>query len=85
MSVLTLAELRPLERARILAVGSSDQGEEGALVRALLEMGVIEGSEIQILHEAPWSRDPIAVEVRGGLIALRRQEAALVRVEKIQS
>jgi ferrous iron transport protein A len=88
MSLLTLADLRPLERARILEVGAQGQinsAEAEDLVRALLEMGVVEGSEVQILHVAPWSQDPIAVQVRGALIALRRQEAAWVRVERVQS
>jgi len=88
MSLLTLADLRPLERARILEVGTPSRvssAETEDLIRALLEMGVVEGSEVQILHVAPWSQDPIAIEVRGALIALRRQEASLVRVERVQS
>jgi ferrous iron transport protein A len=43
-------------------------------------MGLLEGAEVELVHEAPVSRDPIAVRARGTLIALRRSEANLVRV-----
>ncbi len=76
----TLAELSVGESATVVEVGGDGAGDE--LVRALLEMGILEGSEVRVLHEAPVSRDPIAVEVRGALIALRRQEARFVRVDR---
>lgn len=53
---------------------------EADLERKLLEMGFTEGSRLEILHEAFPSRDPIAVRVDDLLIALRRKEAAAVRV-----
>ncbi len=79
--MITLADLSVGERARVVEVGGQTGGD--ALVRALLEMGVLEGSDVRILHEAPISGDPIAIEVRGALIALRRQEARCVRVERL--
>ncbi len=49
--------------------------------RRLLEMGFLEGSRVQVIHEAPFGGDPVAVRVRGALIALRRNEANEIEVE----
>jgi ferrous iron transport protein A len=72
---MTLGKLRKGQAATITAVQ-----EAGAETR-LLEMGFLEGSRIEVIHEAPWGKDPIIVRVRGALIALRRQEADAVLVE----
>jgi len=45
-------------------------------------MGMVEEAYVEIVHEAPFGRDPVAVRVRGGLLALRRQEAACVTIRK---
>lgn len=76
----TLGKLKAGERARIIEVEAADE----AMTRAFLEMGILEGSLIRVMHEAPIGRDPIAVQVRGALIALRRQEADFVRVEPVE-
>jgi Fe2+ transport system protein FeoA len=47
----------------------------------LLELGFLEGSTVELLHEAPFGGDPIAVRVRGATIALRRSEAAWIEVK----
>jgi Fe2+ transport system protein FeoA len=36
---------------------------------------------VRVVHQAPLGGDPIAVEIRGALIALRRHEAAGIDVE----
>lgn len=46
----------------------------------LMEFGFLEGAEIEVIHEAPFGRDPIAVRVRGALVALSRREAGNVEV-----
>lgn len=48
--------------------------------RRLLELGIVEGASVQILHEGPIGRDPIAVRVNGTTIALRRREAMAIMV-----
>ena len=50
------------------------------LERRLLELGFVEGAEVEILHEGPIGRDPIAVRVSGTTIALRRREAMAILV-----
>jgi ferrous iron transport protein A len=73
-----LGELRKGTKAVIVQVGNPDT--PSSLVNRLLEVGLIEGSTIEVLHEAPFGGDPIAVLVRGVRIALRRQEADIVEV-----
>ena len=83
MSRTRLGELKPGDHGRIISIETT--GAEGVngteLASRLMEMGLLEGSEITLVHQAPFSGDPIAVRVRGALIALRRAEANLVWVE----
>ena len=48
--------------------------------RRLLELGFVEGATVEILHEGPVGRDPIAVRVNNTTIALRRREAMAILV-----
>ena len=51
------------------------------LERRLLEMGFVEGAEIEVLHQGLFGADPIAVCINGGaVVALRRREADAVIV-----
>jgi ferrous iron transport protein A len=74
-----------------IPLGTLNPGQQGLIKRVkdaqdslmtlrLLEMGLLEGSVVEVLHEAPFVGDPIAVRVRGALIALRREEANLIEV-----
>lgn len=51
------------------------------ITRRLREMGILEGSSVTVVHEAPFGKDPIAIQSRGALVALRRAEANLIHVE----
>ncbi|MGV8987171.1 MAG: FeoA family protein [Cypionkella sp.] len=48
--------------------------------RRLIELGFVEGAQVQILHEGLFGRDPIAVRVNGATVALRRREAMAIQV-----
>ena len=48
-------------------------------VRRLLDIGFTEGTRVQCLYAAP-SGEPRAYLVRGAVIALRREDAARVRL-----
>ena len=72
--------LGKLDRGIKAVIKHIEETGNGTTLR-LLEMGFIEGSSVCIAHEAPFSKDPIIVEVRGALIALRRSEANLIRVQ----
>jgi ferrous iron transport protein A len=46
----------------------------------LLEMGFVEGANVEILHEGMFGRDPIAVRVDNATVAIRRREAMAIMV-----
>lgn len=73
----TLDQLKAGERGRILDV----TGEDGVAVR-LLEMGLTDGEQIELLGFAPLG-DPIEFLVRGYRISLRATEARRVQIERI--
>jgi len=52
------------------------------LERRLIELGFVEGAEIEVLHEGPIRRDPIAVRVGGATVALRRSDAMAIYAER---
>jgi ferrous iron transport protein A len=68
-------------RIEAIDVDGSDCGVPAAeLERRLLELGIVEGASVDILHEGPVGRDPIAVRVNNTTIALRRREAMTIFV-----
>jgi ferrous iron transport protein A len=50
------------------------------LERRLLEIGFLEGAAVEVLHEGPLGRDPIAIRLNDARVALRRREAMAVLV-----
>jgi ferrous iron transport protein A len=66
-----------------LAIGQRGRVEEvlgeDALVQRLMEMGLLEGAEIEVLGFAPMG-DPMEVRLRDYRLSLRRNEAARIRV-----
>jgi Fe2+ transport system protein FeoA len=50
------------------------------VVRRIMELGLTLGSQVVVRHFGPIDRSPVAVEVRGGIVALGRDEAAAVRL-----
>ena len=64
-----------------IEVTDSANGVSAAeLERRLLELGFVEGARVEILHEGPVGRDPIAVRVNNTTIALRRREAMAILI-----
>src|SRR5271154_4658231 len=53
---------------------------EAELERRLIELGFIEGARVEVLHQGPFSRDPIAVRVDEATVALRRRDASAIMV-----
>ena len=72
-----LGDLKKNQSGHIISV-AKDHTE---MARRLLQMGFLEGSMVGMIHEAPFGGDPIAVRIRGALVALRRAEANLVEVD----
>ena len=81
-NVIKLSEARLGDRGVITSVGTHchHQAEETELERRLLELGLVEGAHIELIHEGLFGRDPIAVKVDDMRVALRRKEAASLTV-----
>jgi ferrous iron transport protein A len=66
-----------------LTVGQCGRVEEvlgaDALVQRLMEMGLLEGAEVEVVGFAPLG-DPMEVRLRDYRLSLRRNEAARIRV-----
>ena len=73
-----LGEARVGDAGRIVHISVSE--DDGELERLLLEMGFVEGARVELLHEGPVGRDPIAVKVDDMRVALRRREAGCIMV-----
>ncbi len=71
----TLDQLPVGQRGRVEAL----QGDD-ALVQRLLEMGLLEGEEVEVTNVAPLG-DPIEIRLRDYRLSLRRREAARVSVQ----
>lgn len=70
----SLDQLRPGQRGRVSALTGMD-----GLVQRLMEMGLFEGEEIEVLALAPLG-DPIEIRLGDSRLSLRRGEAARVHV-----
>lgn len=75
-----LSELQPSERAKVLEVAAIDHS--AGLRQRLIELGFVAGTVVEVVSAAPFGGDPMVVDVRGTLLALRREEAARVYVEE---
>jgi len=71
----TLNQYRPRESGRVVGLHGN-----GAVQQRLLEMGVCDGAEVEVLRFAPMG-DPMEIYVRGFHLTLRKSEAALVEME----
>ncbi len=74
---MTLDQLGPGDRARVIAL----EGDDDAVER-LMEMGVIEGTVLEVVRFAPLG-DPIEISARGYRLTLRRVEASGILIEKL--
>ncbi len=72
---MTLADLRPSERAVLLQVGG-----ERSLRRRLLELGFLPGTAVTLKKVALF-RDPLEFELRHSRISIRRREASAITVQ----
>ena len=76
MSTEFLTQLTIGQRARIVDLEGAP-----AIVQRLLEMGLTEGEQVEVVRFAPLG-DPMEIRVRGYHLSLRRAEAAAVRIER---
>jgi len=73
---LTIADLKKGESAVITDSSSND------IPLKLLEMGCLPGNEVKLLQLAPFS-DPMYLNVNDSFLAIRKETASLIVIEKI--
>jgi len=71
-----LTSLAPGERAVVVGLSPACRGPER---RRLLDLGFVPGTEVKVVMASPLG-DPVAYEVRGATVALRREQARAVRI-----
>lgn len=64
------------ERARVLS-----QSTSGGIRRRLLDMGLVEGTEVECVGKSPCG-DPRAYLIRGAVIALRAEDCGKIAVKR---
>ena len=72
----TIADLKKGEKGII-----TDSSSENIPLK-LLEMGCLPGNEVHLLQLAPFS-DPMYLNVNDSFLAIRKETAALIVIEKI--
>ncbi len=75
MAIKSLDQLKPGERATIVKVGG-----QGPVRRRILDMGVVKGTEIEVVRVAPLG-DPVEFLIKGYNLSLRKSEAQEIQVE----
>ena len=73
---LTIANLKKGERGVIIDSSSKD------IPLKLLEMGCLPGNEVKLLQLAPFS-DPLYLNVNDSFLAIRKDTAALILIDRI--
>jgi DtxR family Mn-dependent transcriptional regulator len=76
-----LSQLRPGQSGKVLGLTSACRGVER---RRLLDLGFVAGTQVRVEMVSP-AGDPTAYLVRGTVVALRREQANLIRVESALS
>ncbi|MDD2557386.1 MAG: FeoA family protein [Desulfuromonadaceae bacterium] len=74
----SLRHLQLHDKARIVAISAA-----GELGRRIRDMGLVTGTEIEIVGRAPL-KDPVAIRLRGFTLTLRNNEADHITVEKLE-
>tara|TARA_X000001036_G_C20597590_1_gene773577 strand:- start:899 stop:1117 length:219 start_codon:yes stop_codon:yes gene_type:complete len=71
---MTLDEVSNLSKSYIVT-----EVKKHPLATKLVDMGLFSGKEVKLLFKAPFG-DPIAIDVQGYTLSLRKEEAALISV-----
>lgn len=74
----SIRQLQRHDRARITSISA-----DGELGRRIRDMGLVTGTEIEIVGRAPL-KDPVAIRLRGFTLTLRNNEADHITVEKLE-
>ena len=78
MSAISVHDLKPGDSARVVRFAKGDRGYR----QRLLAMGVTPGIAFTLTRVAPFG-DPIEITLRNFTLTLRRDEAAILQVERV--
>jgi ferrous iron transport protein A len=76
---MKLSDLKAGDRAQVTSVAA-----EPAIRRRLMDLGLVRGTELEVLRFAPLG-DPIEINCKGLLLTMRRNEAEGVSVNKLEA
>jgi DtxR family Mn-dependent transcriptional regulator len=76
----SLATLRVGEKAEVIGISNLCRGLQR---RRLMDLGMVPGTVVSADIRS-WSGDPTAYSVRGASIALRRNQAAMIHIRRLQ-
>lgn len=54
----------------------------GSIRRRLMDIGLVEGTVVECIGKSPFG-DPAAFQIKGAIIALRRQDSNTVKIESL--
>ena len=80
---IALSDLKRGTVARIICVCGAANGASDDMALRLAELGFLPGEAVRIIARGLLSAEPIAVRVGTGTFALRRFEAAAIRVTPV--
>lgn len=75
---MTLTELP--HRTQAIVDSVLDLGENDKIARRLRELGFVDGEQVEVVAKGPLGAEPLLVQVGFTRFALRRSEAARVRL-----
>jgi DtxR family Mn-dependent transcriptional regulator len=75
-----LSDLTRGQRARVVQISAASRGPER---RRLLDLGFVAGTSVEVDMVSPGG-DPTAYRLRGSVVALRREQARLIRIAAIE-
>lgn len=73
-NIISLKDLKQGQKARVKSILST-----GSIRRRLLDIGLIEGTEVECLQKSP-AGDPVAYLIRGAVIALRSEDSSNILI-----
>jgi len=80
--LLLLSQLPKNQSGFIKSFTTTLEEDSESLKVRLMELGLLEGEKVTVLFEAPFGKDPIAIEVRGMVLGIGKREASMVLIER---
>lgn len=75
--------IKPLSKIKKNEIGLIQEIEDGKLSLRLMEMGCVIGEQVKLKATAPLG-DPIAIEVAGYNLSLRKNDASKIKIKIVE-